>query len=200
MLIKAERDQFFRLKPTACSEDNVTETYISTDFDTQTQSEYNYNDFDLQEQENVNFGHIRKLLLHLSRNHLESNDWKKLARFWDFTEDQIKGNVCVYIYIHIHIVTFKQFLTLSAIEHQYTGKSSYKDHAYRMLQIWLHGLSPCKNPLNELYEALIYINKHEVAEKIRRKGEESTSLNSSRFQCHCLPAIPSGVCHYCSII
>ena len=139
----------------------------------------------------VHFGHIRKLLYHLARNHLQSNDWKRLARFWDFTEDQIK-----------------------AIEHQYTGKTSYKDHAYRMLLIWLHGLSPAKNPLNELYDALIYINKQEVAEKMRKKAEDAQHHRGGsfgggtggggggggRFHCRCLPAIPSGVCHYCSIL
>ncbi|KAJ6220911.1 hypothetical protein RDWZM_006723 [Blomia tropicalis] len=186
MLIKAERNQFFRMKPTQCSDDNVTETYISTDLDSQTNTEVNEdvggnnfqsNEMTISEPDSIHFGHIRKLLYYLSRNHLESSDWKQLARFWDFTEDQIK-----------------------AIEHQYTGKTSYKDHAYRMLLIWLHGLSPNKNPLSELYDALDYINKHDVAEKIRRKAEDNHYYNSNRFNCRCLPAIPSGVCHYCSIL
>lgn len=148
----------------------------------------NHSELDREEEEEaeaaaaaIHYGHIRKLLYHLARNHLQSNDWKRLARFWDFTEDQIK-----------------------AIEHQYTGKTSYKDHAYRMLLIWLHGLSPSKNPLNELYDALIYINKEEVAEKMRKKAEDRQhgggGSGAGRFNCRCLPAIPSGVCHYCSIL
>lgn len=176
MLIKAERDHYFKIRTTAFSSDNVASTCASSpsDLDSQTQSEYNS---DADTPDTVNFGHIRKLLYYLSRHHLDANDWKKLARFWDFTEEQIK-----------------------AIEHQYTGKTSYKDHAYRMLLIWLHGLSSTKNPLDEMYDALIYINKQDVAEKIRRKAEESQFYKASRFRCRCLPAIPSGMCHYCCII
>lgn len=92
MLIKAERDQYFKIRTSAYSNENVTSTCASSDLDSQTQSEM-YSDFEVQE--NVNFGHIRKLLYHLSRHHLEINDWKKLARFWDFTEDQIKGVLAV---------------------------------------------------------------------------------------------------------
>lgn len=79
-----------KIKPSLCSDDNVAETYISTDLESQTQTEYN-EQYDVQAEESLNFGHIRKLLYYLSRHHLETNDWKKLARFWGFTEDQIKG-------------------------------------------------------------------------------------------------------------
>jgi len=57
------------------------------------------------------------------------------------------------------------WFVLKAIEHQYTGKTSYKDHSYRMMIIWLHSLPNCKNPFNELYDALIAINRKEVAGK-----------------------------------
>lgn len=52
--------------------------------------------------------HMRELLWNLSRNQLDLQDWKKLARYWGFTEEHIK-----------------------AIEHQYTGRTSYKEHCYR---------------------------------------------------------------------
>ena len=32
-----------------------------------------------------------------------------------------------------------------------------------MLMIWLHGLPSCVNPLRELYDALIYINRKDIA-------------------------------------
>ena len=54
-------------------------------------------------------------------------------------------------------------VSFKAIEHQYTGKTSYKEHGYRMMIIWLHGLPHHKNPLNELYDALIAINRKEAA-------------------------------------
>lgn len=92
------------------------------------------------------------------------------------------------------------FFLFIAIEHQYTGKTSYKDHAYRMLLIWLHGLSPSKDPFNEIYDALIYIDREEIVEKIQKKIAEDSFYHRRRFRCHCLPAIPSTVCHYCSIV
>ncbi|KAH7643738.1 uncharacterized protein LOC124494328 [Dermatophagoides farinae] len=165
MLIKAEREQFFKLDSNNQPIQSTIEKQTSYELPTE-----------LENQESARLGHIRKMLYHLSRHHLESNDWKKLARFWNFTEEQIK-----------------------AIEHQYTGKTSYKDHAYRMLLIWLHGLSSSKDPMNELYDALIYINKSDVAEKIRKKAEEDSFYHYSRYKCRCLPGIPSTVCHYCSI-
>ncbi|CAG2183203.1 unnamed protein product, partial [Oppiella nova] len=126
--------------------------------------------------QNISLNQFKKILWNLSRNHLEMNDWKRLARFWDFTDEQIK-----------------------AIEHQYTGKTSYKEHGYRMMIIWLHSLPPSKNPFNELYDALIAINRKEIAEKVRKKAEEGNIFRSQRFGCQCLPGIPASLCHYCCI-
>lgn len=86
---------------------------------------------------------IKELLWSLSRNHLEVQDWKRLAKVWDFTDEHIK-----------------------AIEHQYTGKTSYKEHSYRMMLIWLHGLPASKNPLKELVEGLTAIGKKDIAGKL----------------------------------
>lgn len=44
-----------------------------------------------------------------------------------------------------------------------TGKSSYKEHGFRMLLIWLHGVPSSKHPMKELFEALTAINKRDVA-------------------------------------
>ncbi|UXI15987.1 Sorting nexin-9 [Sarcoptes scabiei] len=167
MLIKAEREQYFKFDSMATNSTNINR------IDVKKQSSCDSNN----ESENVRLGYVRKILYYVSRHHLDSNDWKKMARFWNFTEDQIK-----------------------AIEHQYTGKTSYKDHAYRMLLIWLHGLSPSKDPFNEIYDALIYIDREEIVEKIQKKIAEDSFYHRRRFRCHCLPAIPSTVCHYCSIV
>ncbi|PSN43783.1 hypothetical protein C0J52_20190 [Blattella germanica] len=41
--------------------------------------------------------------------------------------------------------------------------SSYKEHGFRMLLIWAHGLGPEVNPVKELYESLTAIGKKGVA-------------------------------------
>lgn len=87
MIIKAERERLLRIKTNSNPNDNGT--FVSTDLDTQTQSEFNYECNGSHEQPDIS--HMRKLLYYLSKNHLEGQDWKRLARFWDFTEDQIKG-------------------------------------------------------------------------------------------------------------
>lgn len=183
MIIKAEREQFFKLESNETRIEKQHSYDSTTDYDTQ---------------DSLRLGHIRKMLYYLSRHHLESNDWKKLARFWNFTEEQIKGSEFFY-FIEKIFFSQQKFCPI-AIEHQYTGKTSYKDHAYRMLLIWLHGLSSAKDPLNELYDALIYIDKEDVTEKMRKKAEEESFYHQSRSKCRCLPAIPSSACHYCTIV
>ena len=56
-----------------------------------------------------------------------------LAQFWTFTEVQIR-----------------------AIEEQWIGEKSYKEHAHRMLLIWLHGSllskqNPIKGPFSNIF-------------------------------------------------
>ncbi|XP_064259441.1 ankyrin repeat and death domain-containing protein 1B isoform X5 [Passer domesticus] len=76
---------------------------------------------------------IRSSLWNLAYNQLKPHEWKKLALFWKFTDEQIK-----------------------AIEEQWTGKKSYKEHGNRMLLIWLHGtLLAHQNPVKHLYEDLV---------------------------------------------
>lgn len=45
------------------------------------------------------------------------------------------------------------------------GPASYKEHCFRMMLIWAHGLAPEVNPVKELYEALTAIDKKGVAGK-----------------------------------
>ncbi|XP_022256538.1 ankyrin repeat and death domain-containing protein 1A-like [Limulus polyphemus] len=120
------------------------------------------------EQSDAQHKHMKQVLWTLAKSHLEPSDWRHLARYWKFTEEHMR-----------------------AIEHQYTGKTSYKDHGYRMMIIWLHGLPPTKNPLKELFEALVAIGKRDVAEKIRRKVEEDYMPRS---------CTPEKICMMCLIL
>nr|XP_014429644.1 ankyrin repeat and death domain-containing protein 1B isoform X5 [Pelodiscus sinensis] len=99
---------------------------------------------------------IRFCLWNLAYNQLKPQEWKKLALFWNFTEAQIK-----------------------AIEEQWTGKKSYKEHGHRMLLIWLHGiLLAHRNPVKHIYEDLVNVGFQQEAEKIR--AERSTETESKK--------------------
>ena len=43
-----------------------------------------------------------------------------------------------------------------------TGAQSYKEHGYRLLLIWLHGVPKSENPMKSLYEALVAIGRREM--------------------------------------
>ena len=98
-----------------------------------------------------NTQHFRTLLYRLASKYLKPVDWKQLAFYWGFTDRQ-----------------------RCAIEEQYTGSKSYKEHGHRMLLIWLHGcLNRNENPVKGLYEGLVGIQKHELAELMRTKSTQS---------------------------
>lgn len=107
---------------------------------------------------------LREILYKLAYKHLTHGEWKRLASHWAFTEDQIK-----------------------AIEHQYNGPSSYKEHGFRMMLIWAHGLAPDVNPLKELYESLVAIGKRPLADTLRRKiDQENEARRKGKRSCsHC---------------
>ncbi|CAD6241270.1 GSCOCG00002603001-RA-CDS [Cotesia congregata] len=108
--------------------------------------------------------HIRSILWKLAYKHLENGDWKKLALHWSFTHEQIQ-----------------------AIEHQYDGPSSYKEHGHRMLMIWTSSLSPDTQVHEQLYQALCAIDKKNTADSIRKKYEEKyqdEKKKSGSKSCH----------------
>uniref|UniRef100_A0ACB8E5Y6 Ankyrin repeat and death domain-containing protein 1A n=2 Tax=Sphaerodactylus townsendi TaxID=933632 RepID=A0ACB8E5Y6_9SAUR len=87
--------------------------------------------------------HIRSVLWRLATKYLRPGEWKKLAHFWKFTEAHIR-----------------------AIEHQWAGTKSYREHGHRMLLIWLHGVvMACENPTKGLYEGLVGIGRQDLAGK-----------------------------------
>ena len=51
------------------------------------------------------------------------------------------------------------------------GSRSYKEHGYRLLLIWLHGVKSDENPMKLLYEALTAVGRRELA------GDSRTRLS-----------------------
>ncbi|XP_048787734.1 ankyrin repeat and death domain-containing protein 1B isoform X7 [Lagopus muta] len=101
---------------------------------------------------------LRSSLWNLAYNHLKRQEWKILALFWKFTDEQIK-----------------------AIEEQWTGKKSYKEHGHRMLLIWLHGtLLAHQNPVKHIFKDLVEAGFQHLAEKIRT--ESSTDMESRKCE------------------
>uniref|UniRef100_A0A5F8HBT7 Ankyrin repeat and death domain containing 1A n=1 Tax=Monodelphis domestica TaxID=13616 RepID=A0A5F8HBT7_MONDO len=100
--------------------------------------------------------HIRSVMWRLATKYLKHNDWKKLAHYWKFTDAHIR-----------------------AIEQQWTGTKSYREHGHRMLLIWLHGvIMAAENPNKGLYEGLVGIGRRDLAESIRKKANADS--NSSK--------------------
>nr|XP_008536570.1 PREDICTED: ankyrin repeat and death domain-containing protein 1B [Equus przewalskii] len=97
--------------------------------------------------------HIRRLLWNLAYRQLKAGEWQRLARSWNFTDEQIR-----------------------AIEEQWSGKESFREHGYRALLIWLHGaLLTQAAPVKHLYEELVRAGFPELAEKIRQFKSEADS-------------------------
>ncbi|XP_017788869.1 PREDICTED: ankyrin repeat and death domain-containing protein 1A-like [Habropoda laboriosa] len=106
---------------------------------------------------------IRSVLWKLAYKQLGPQDWKKLAMHWAFTPDQIR-----------------------AIEHQYTGSSSYKEHGFRLLMIWASGVNSEIGIEKELYDALAAVDKKSVAESVRKHldQEKDGKMKSNKQRCH----------------
>ncbi|BHF83663.1 hypothetical protein SprV_0902680600 [Sparganum proliferum] len=89
---------------------------------------------------------FQPLLYHLAYNKLKKEDWKKLAVFWGFTDEQI-----------------------AAIElHHSQSPKAYKDHGFRMLSIWLHGVEANETPTEGLSAALIAIGEKSRADRLQQ--------------------------------
>ncbi|XP_025103628.1 ankyrin repeat and death domain-containing protein 1A-like isoform X3 [Pomacea canaliculata] len=91
-------------------------------------------------------GPMREVLWRLATRQLRPNDWKLLAQHWNFAPEHVR-----------------------AIEHEYTGPNSYREHGYRLLSIWLHGVRKDENVVKLLFEALVAIGRRQLAEQIRRR-------------------------------
>ncbi|XP_037536997.1 ankyrin repeat and death domain-containing protein 1B [Nematolebias whitei] len=99
---------------------------------------------------------LRSIAWHLAYEQMKAKDWKRLAEHWGFTKEQV-----------------------SAIEEQWTGQHSYKEHGNRMLLIWLHREELAqRSPAKELYEGLILTGNRKAADKIRMEAENASSSKS----------------------
>ncbi|XP_037657401.1 ankyrin repeat and death domain-containing protein 1B [Choloepus didactylus] len=97
--------------------------------------------------------HIRDCLWNLAYWQLKANEWQRLARLWDFTDAQIR-----------------------AIEEQWSGRESFREHGHRALLIWLHGvLLTQANPAKHLHEELVRVGFPELAERIRQFKSKTDS-------------------------
>uniref|UniRef100_A0A8C8YX11 Ankyrin repeat and death domain containing 1B n=1 Tax=Prolemur simus TaxID=1328070 RepID=A0A8C8YX11_PROSS len=87
--------------------------------------------------------HMRTLPWNLAYRQLKANQWQRLARSWNFTDNQIR-----------------------AIEEQWSGDESFCEHGHRALLIWLHGaLMTQADPAKHLYEELVRAGFPELAQK-----------------------------------
>ncbi|XP_044262237.1 ankyrin repeat and death domain-containing protein 1A-like isoform X2 [Tribolium madens] len=105
---------------------------------------------------------LKEILYKVAYKQLGPSEWKMLAHHWAFTDEQIK-----------------------AIEHQYNGPSSYKEHGFRMMLIWSHGLGPDVNPIRELYESLSAVGKRPLADALRRKIDQENETRRKGNQKTC---------------
>ncbi|TWW60062.1 Ankyrin repeat and death domain-containing protein 1A [Takifugu flavidus] len=98
---------------------------------------------------------FRSMVWRLAYELLKPADWKRLAEHWGFTTMQ-----------------------MSAIEQQWTGQHSYKEHGNRMLLVWLHGAELAgTSPAKELYQALVSTGNSKAADKIRMEEDKDKSKN-----------------------
>uniref|UniRef100_A0A3Q2U4U6 Ankyrin repeat and death domain containing 1B n=1 Tax=Fundulus heteroclitus TaxID=8078 RepID=A0A3Q2U4U6_FUNHE len=94
---------------------------------------------------------LRSTAWRLAYELLKPRDWKRLAESWAFTKEQV-----------------------SAVEDQWTGQQSYKEHGHRMLLIWLHGEELAQRcPSKQLYQELVRIGNRKAADKIRLEAEDT---------------------------
>lgn len=73
---------------------------------------------------------LREIIWELAYKHLKRNDWKKLAEFWEFTEDQV-----------------------AAIEEQWTGQSEMLYHQIFYIILSLCSEEPQNKPPNREFSS-----------------------------------------------
>ncbi|XP_024085341.1 ankyrin repeat and death domain-containing protein 1B-like [Cimex lectularius] len=101
-----------------------------------------------------NKGEVLKEIFHkLAFKHLSDSQWKELAAHWNFTAEQIE-----------------------AIEQQYAGPASFKEHGERMMFIWADGLPENSDILKELHSTLQAVNFKSPADFVKKK------MNSENYE------------------
>ncbi|XP_004374544.1 ankyrin repeat and death domain-containing protein 1B [Trichechus manatus latirostris] len=136
MIIKAERYYAWREEHHETIKDSSTSSTLS-----------------FKQDHSLETRHIRACLWNLAYHQLKANEWQRLARLWNFTDDQIR-----------------------AIEEQWSGNESFCEHGHRALLIWLHGILMTQaNLVKHLYEELGRAGFPELAEKMRQFKSETDS-------------------------
>ncbi|VDP99058.1 unnamed protein product [Trichobilharzia regenti] len=100
------------------------------------------------------------LFFEYSHQYAKPMDWRNLAQFWGFTSEDVTAIAC-----------------------QDIGKNSYKEHTYRLLNIWLHGVGDNQSPLNELYLALTTIGRKRIASLLQKRINGLGKENSKHSRC-----------------
>ncbi|KAM3187327.1 hypothetical protein ACTXT7_002505 [Hymenolepis weldensis] len=108
-------------------------------------------------------GRFQTLFFYIAHKKLRRSEWKSLAKHWNFTEEQVE-----------------------AIELQHKGgKNAYKEHGFRLLCIWMHGLSENTDPAPLLYTALTSIGRKMEANNVQKDFYKAThGRNSHKDDCH----------------
>ncbi|VDN97434.1 unnamed protein product [Rodentolepis nana] len=108
-------------------------------------------------------GRFQTLFFYIAHRKLHRGEWKSLAKYWNFTEEQIE-----------------------AIELQHIiDRNAYKEHGFRLLCIWLHGLSENTDPAPLLYTALTSIGRRMDANNVQKDFYKATHGHYSyKDDCH----------------
>ncbi|KAM7534267.1 hypothetical protein Aperf_G00000107865 [Anoplocephala perfoliata] len=108
-------------------------------------------------------GQFQTLFFYISHKKLHRGEWKSLAKYWDFKEEHVE-----------------------AIELQHTGdRNAYKEHGFRLLCIWMHGLSETTDPAPLLYTALTSIGRGMDANNVQKDFYKAMHGKHSRKEdCH----------------
>ncbi|VUZ44383.1 unnamed protein product [Hymenolepis diminuta] len=108
-------------------------------------------------------GRFQTLFFYIAHKKLRRSEWKSLAKHWNFTEEQVE-----------------------AIELQHKGgKNAYKEHGFRLLCIWMHGLSENTDPAPLLYTALTSIGRKMEANNVQKDFYKAThGQHSRKDDCH----------------
>ena len=109
----------------------------------------------------IDCDHFTQILSDLTHKYLAQHEWKQLAEHWGFYEYH-----------------------LSAIEQEFEGPNSWKEHGHRMCLIWLHGLNEEEDySMKCLNEVLIKLGKEKIAKKLQNMISRQTTKSVSTGRC-----------------
>ena len=131
---------------------------------------------------------MKEVLWRLATKELRSGEWRKLAHHWGFSDAHIKAIEHQYTGIHTSVYMYTVHHERLMLPHLLTscrdaGSRSYKEHGYRLLLIWLHGVKLDENPMKLLYEALTAVGRRELAGDNARKRLSQCCFEMFQTEC-----------------